>query len=395
MNITFKSPEQIDAEVRAERQSVLGEYGGFDVEDEVVPEFNSERWYDKVWDGSVYVPKGFAWDEEWILVGHGKRTKRSCGSFAHPQVKHLIGCLRMGNHAKVGLDGVDYTGKIPVKRVFYSCDKPSCPACYARGYAVRSSKRAERRLLHAYAKGHGKAEHIIVSFSPKLGVSFEELRKLALEALKVRGVTGGCWVYHHFRFRNKAEAFRSGKSCGWYKSPHFHIVGFLKGGYGNCRKCANAFLDDDGDVVVKNRQKCVDGCNGFEGVTRRANVKDGCIVKVKAERKSVGGTLWYELNHASIRRNPEKGKRQQIVNWFGVCGRNKLKMRKGSMPQHENMCPICGEKMYKIRLKKAEGYRELLAFMRQFPNSHVFLLNMYDEDGNARFEAVYDEKRGG
>ena len=70
-------------------------------------------------------------------------------------------------------------------------------------------------------------------------------------------------------------------------APHFHYLGFLDGGYGSCRGCS------------KSNQDCW-GCKDFEGLTRRLNVADGHIVKVKGARKTIFGTLWYQMNHMTI-----------------------------------------------------------------------------------------------
>lgn len=353
------------------------------------PDLGSD-WLEKVYAGEIDVPVGFAFDEHWVLVGHGRVTNSHCGSFSRPKVKHLVGCLRMKNHQKVGLDGVDYSNKVPVKRVFYSCDKPSCPACYLRGYAVRSAKRAERRLLWAYAKGQGKIEHIVVSPPQDESLSFAELRKIVLKAMLSRGIVGGCWVYHHFRYRNPAVARKQGLPVGWFRAPHFHVLGFIKGGFGACRSCSNCYLTAKGSHKVYDKEKCVSGCNGFMAVTHRAFDKDGCIAVVTGERKTIGGTLWYELSHASIKRD---GSKHQIVNWFGTCGRNKLKIPKGSMPQKDNMCPICGEKMYKIRPTEHNvSMANLLAYMSGFKHSEVFMFDYADEDGNRLWECVHNER---
>jgi hypothetical protein len=196
-----------------------------------------------------------------------------------------------------------------------------------KGWAVREARRAETRLKYVADKLGMQIEHIIVSPPQDLDISFDELRELALKAMLVRGVVGGLWVYHHFRYRNREVSRRSGLPIGYFRNPHFHVAGFIEGGYGNCRTCS---FQKDGSF-----SKCREGgCNGFEAVTRRAYVKDGFIAKVKEERKTVGGTVWYELSHASLRRDVEK---HVVVNWFGVCGRNKLKIPKGSLPQKENL----------------------------------------------------------
>lgn len=279
------------------------------------------------------------------------------------------------------MDGVDYTNKIYHKRSWHHCNKPECPVCYAKGWAVREARRAEIRLNYAAAELGMQIEHIVVSPPQDLDISFGELRQLTLKAMLVRGVVGGLWVYHHFRYRNRMVSLRSGLPIGWFRSPHFHVVGFIKGGYGNCRNCS---FQKDGSFV-----KCREGgCNGFEAVTRRAYLKDGFIAKVKEERKTVGGTVWYQLSHASLRRDVKK---HVVVNWFGLCGRNKLKIPKGSLPQMENLCKICGEPLYHgFYHGEIAQYLKLLDSMGIRRSAGV-VTNYFGDDGNPLWSAVHDD----
>jgi len=77
------------------------------------------------------------------------------------------------------------------------------------------------------------------------------------------------------------------------------------------------------------------GCDGFEATTRKHFKKDGYIVKVLPRRKSVGGTAWYQLNHASVKRNTT---RFHVATWFGVCSYRKLKV---TVEPKKCVCPIC------------------------------------------------------
>jgi hypothetical protein len=276
-----------------------------------------EDWREKVYAGKVKVPdEGFAWDEKYILVAHGQAKDDNCGKF-----KRFNGCLRSYLHDEiVTLDGVSYKSKIYVKPVWWSCNRPECPKCGVSGWAVRLAGRVEG-ILEFASHRLGKVEHIILSPPQDLDLSLVKLRALARKALLARGVTGGCMVYHHFRYRNRRVAERTGLSVGWYRAPHFHVLGFIRGGYGNCRTCR---YQKEG-TFAKCREE--GGCNGFEAVTRRANKKDDFIAKVKGERKTVGGTIWYELSHASLKRG---AKNQNVVTWFGECNRRKLKIPKGA-----------------------------------------------------------------
>jgi hypothetical protein len=91
------------------------------------------------------------------LAGRGDVTNGSCSRF-----KVAYGCDRVELHNHVGLDGVNYAGKVFVKKVFMSCDKPSCPSCYKFGWAVREAKKMSVRLMEA-SKMYGEVEHLSVS----------------------------------------------------------------------------------------------------------------------------------------------------------------------------------------------------------------------------------------
>jgi hypothetical protein len=61
------------------------------------------------------------------------------------------------------------------------------------------------------------------------------------------------------------------------------------------------------------------------------------------ERRTVGGTAWYQLNHSTIRTDV---KRPQVVTWFGVCSYRKLKV---SPELRRRFCPICQHDLERLR----------------------------------------------
>ena len=71
-----------------------------------------------------------------------------------------------------------------------------------------------------------------------------------------------------------------------------------------CRHCRDKICIGNGNF---NR------CNGFEAGTRRLNVNDGYIVKVLGSRKTIFGTAWYQLNHASVKKGVS---RFHVATWF-------------------------------------------------------------------------------
>jgi hypothetical protein len=101
-------------------------------------------------------------DENWgrygdfELVGQGEKTNANCGRFVS-----FKGCLHTELHNKTTLEGVNYSGKVYVRKVHASCDKPTCPVCYKSGWAVREADRITQRI-RAASKTAGLAEHIIV-----------------------------------------------------------------------------------------------------------------------------------------------------------------------------------------------------------------------------------------
>ena len=88
---------------------------------------------------------------------------------------------------------------------------------------------------------------------------------------------GGCLIFHGFRYNNVRL---------WYWSPHFHVLGVIKGGC-KCRSCNHELGD-------------CRSCSGFNGREMRGFEKDGYIVKVMGARKTIFGTAWYQLNHALL-----------------------------------------------------------------------------------------------
>lgn len=269
------------------------------------------------------------WGEygEYVLVGHGKQTSGKCGSWVG-----VAGCLNVDGHNVVDLDGNNYKGKVYLRRVIHSCDRPDCPVCYRKGWAVREAGNMEQRLREGEKK-HGAIEHIVVSVPVSdYGLKFEELRKKTLKVLKVRGCHGGALVFHAFRYANRKEAKRKGVPFGWRLSCHWHVMGFLTEGYDRCRNCPKCAAD------------CW-GCDGFEGVTRRENLRDGgYIVKVLGRRKTIFGTCWYQINHASYRKGT---KRAQVVTWFGSLSYRRMKF-KPIKKKNKDVCPVCGEELVPV-----------------------------------------------
>jgi len=255
------------------------------------------------------------------LVGHGEVTNpNTCG-------KHVTtkGCLRVEKHNVTILGGKSFDGKVYFRRHPLYCYKSSCPVCYKHGWAVREAGRIESRTKEA-SKQFGLAEHIVLSVPLRdYHLSFKALRRKTVEVAKKRGVVGGCLIFHGFRYK---------RHKGWYFSPHFHCIGFVLGGYAECRNCKRKY-----DCTVKGSYEC----GGFVARSYKEHKKDGFICKVLGARKTIFGTAWYQLNHSTY---DSSVKNFHVATWFGVCSYRKLKV---TPEVHKELCPICQSELVDIR----------------------------------------------
>ena len=340
----------------------------------------------KLEDGAKVVPKlivGFNRYGDYFLVGSNPEpTNPDCGTFWK-----FMGCLDYKAH-NVARWLMPHVPKDSVfsKSVYHSCDSPLCPKCYKYGFAVREAGHIEARLKEA-SKRFGLPEHIVDSVpEADYGLSLEELRRKTATILKARGIIGGVTIFHAFRYRNPKVARQTGLPVGWYWSPHFHILGFFGGeGYGKCRKCKF------NPARFGSSEKCM-GCGGFEGLTRKLYEKEGGragsghIVKVLGERKTIGGSAWYQLNHASVRR--KNGRTSHVATWFGVCSYRKLKLINGADVGIKHKCPICGKDLVRLRY--------LGDFSKISISRRGDIVPMFDADGKPLWEIVAERKfKGG
>lgn len=275
---------------------------------------------------------------EYSLVGLEEATNSKCGMHMG-----LEGCLNVKGHANSLVKG--HKGKVYVRLLTNHCDRPTCKVCYQYGWASREARKAEKRLKFASSK-FGKIEHIILSPSSALyDLSYEELHKRALKALAKRGIIGGALIWHAFRYHSFREYQRLSTSDGslhWYFSPHYHVLGFFRESYSRCRNCPD-YLEwySHGGNTFGCGRKC--HCEGFEQLTREQYKTDNFICKVEGARKTIVGSLFYQLGHSSVRTDK---KRFYPLTWFGVAGYHKLHFK----PEKEkHVCPICGLELVKIR----------------------------------------------
>jgi hypothetical protein len=126
------------------------------------------------------------------------------------------------------------------------------------------------------------------------------------------------------------------------------------------------------------RKRCFKGRGEFNDLQFRAFEKYGCIVKIaedehgiKGERKTIGGTAWYQLNHATIRTDV---KRPHCCTWFGVASYRKLKVK---IESRKVLCPLYQHELVRLLYCGSKEFvldRDSLYFQRE-------MLDDLQEDG--------------
>ena len=294
-----------------------GTHGEHDLEDEI-EQMDADQ-------------NGWARFGNYVLVGNGFATNGKCGKYLYE-----YGCTRINLHNRIMMAKIRVRGKETIvstinrtyhKPVFNYCNNPRCPICYKHGWASRLARKIEHRFLVA-SKKFGQPEHIIVPVPAKdFRLSLKDLRAKVVRILRNRGVIGGVQIFHGFRYANAEESRRKNVPFGWYWSIHFHVIGFILGGY-KCRDC---------------KKKCFKGCGGFVDRSYRENEKDGYIVKVKAKRETIWGTARYQLDHATVDLTK---KRFKVATYFGCISYRKLKVTE---EMKHAVCPCCKHDLDKLR----------------------------------------------
>lgn len=225
------------------------------------------------------------------LVGSGE-AYANCGSF------YTVGCLNVDEHIGSNLDGVNMTGKAYLERHKKSCHRPLCPTCWD-DWANREKDKATERLKAFVLKGRNlKPIHLTVSIPHvDYGLSLQKMRQKVYDALKRVRCIGGMLIYHPKR-QEKA-------SGTWYFSPHFHVLGY-----------------------------------GWIVDVRQNYVYSGYVVKNIGIRKTVEGTIFYQLSHCGI------AEKKHTVTWFGALAYNRLNVV--SNEKEKSVCPICGHDLHQV-----------------------------------------------
>jgi hypothetical protein len=118
-----------------------------------------------------------------------------------------------------------------------------------------------------------------------------------------------------------------------------------------------------------------------QGKCYRVYRDSGYIVRVLSERKTVFGTAWYQLNHATVRVGI---KRFHAVTWYGICGYNNFKREKVKI-EVGVPCPVCGGEM--VRCFHA-GKRVIAKNVGDVDYQAWFVDDEFDEDGEPNYPEV-------
>jgi len=271
---------------------------------------------------------------DFVLAGSGEVTSEKCG-----RVIGLYGCLQYEKHEGKG---------VYVIKIVDSCDKPLCPVCSKFGWASKEANLIVDRFLAGEEKDLGQVEHIVCSAPMSAyDMTLKEFRAESRKILSSLGVLGGVTIFHGIRHKDDPE------------NPHLHVLGWVRGGYGRCRFCSR-------------KSNCSADCDGFDNRRWQLFLRSGWFVKVMLEeRKTVGGTCWYQLNHCSI--DPFR-RRFRVTSWFGVAGYNNFGVKR---VKSRVLCPSCNSSMGFISYVGSRG----LVLNPESPEFKKKSFERYLEDG--------------
>jgi hypothetical protein len=301
-----------------------------------------------------YFPVDDKGHEDFEPVGRGAKSSELCGKWQSFAV-----CKNVEGHKGVFIHGVDCSDKVVVAHKHWWCHKATCPVCFARGWAVRGARNIQARLEVGVKRGLGEVEHMSVSIPREdYGLPEAVLRVKSRLALSVRGVVAGCMIFHGYRLDRERGVLV------W--SPHYHVLGFIRGGYARCRECYRKW-------------NCLKGCGGFDDKNHYQFLEDGYFIKVFGERITVFGTAWYQMNHSTVRVSFLK--RFHAVTYFGACGNRKYSSSEFIMPA-EDVCPACGGEMTKSAYR---GRRKIARNVGDANYRAWFVDDELDENGEPNY----------
>lgn len=254
------------------------------------------------------------------LIGHGEVTNERCGEWL---MRKKLGCLDVAAHNKVL--NTEYHGKIALKLVRYWCHKPDCPVCH-ESWVTRVKEIVTWRTKKYGQKIQQRPIHVILS--PPIQQltkikSVDGLFRKAKEICREYNINAGSLVYHsksracdHCGAHMKPRKNRC-HNCGkfgwhWKFNPHFHFFGF-----GWLPK----WETKDGTISGKELYH-----------------KYQWVVKNLKIRKTVSGTVWYELSHCAF-----LGRKAHHIRWIGDISPNKFTVP--PLRKEKPKCPICNQEM--------------------------------------------------
>jgi len=296
---------------------------------------------------------------DYAIVGRESPTNAQCGKH-----RQYMKCSETALHEAI--DGRDF-----YHNCVTNCKRYQCHTCWKYGWCVLRANIVESRFFTAeklLGLDHKLVEHVVVSVPKRLyGLSPQEMVHEAISACKRSGVPSGVAILHPFRKDQKRRDL--------YKAFHYHVLGYVDGGYDRCRACIKV--------------GCCWTCDGFEGVTRRAHghmneagvyvCDDGWIVKmatneagVVEKRDSIFGTAWYQLEHSGYKNGVRNF---HIVVWFGVVAKRKFKTE---IKRFHFGCAVCKSDLHVAFLPR--NCEPIVANRREHGFLKNFTLPHVDED---------------
>lgn len=254
----------------------------------------------------------------------------NCGTY------YTKGCLNVKDHHAKNtlLDGYhpEHEGSVYIRRFRNSCHRALCPKCW-EDWANREKDRAVQRLKAFKIKGKKlKVVHLVASVPQKdYFLSIDQMRKKAYKSLKSVHALGGMLIFHPKRKRcvkcKRPKPFKKNRCvCGsygfeWYFSPHFHILGY-----------------------------------GWIYDVRKSYFSNGYVIVNLGIRKSVEGTIFYQLSHCGI------STKKHTITWFGALSYNKIKVI--YKEKEDYRCPLCSNKLRRViyRGQNKEVFENLIEF---------------------------------
>ena len=233
------------------------------------------------------------------------------------------------------LDLCSWDTKHVPRKVLFNCLTPSCPVCY-EGWTNDLAMSATLKLLcvEASAGISGLRHHLLSPPQDRAIDMMHTLRgmrklwKWHHEAAKALGLIGGASIFHPWRWKHD-----DGSDCEriseckqhhvQIEAPHFHALAW------GTTKPSNEF---------------------FEAT--------GWVHKNLGLRKTVWGTLKYQLTHCGLAMGSDGSVKVQTVHYFGVAANCKLEKTLVKDEKVFKSCSVCGADRHKFK-ETDDGLQDL------------------------------------